>query len=152
MDKLKYWLIVLSILGLDQQIKKYIEEQPDEAVKGLKPGRWLLLRRCHNQGMMLNLAEKSRPVVAVLSVVFTLVLTILFISTLGKKGGRWLRSGLALMLGGAFSNTYDRLKRKYVVDYFSFNVRNERLRNIVFNIADLGIMIGSLLVVIAGAE
>ena len=37
--------------------------------------------------------------------------------TLGQKGKAALKLGLAFLLGGAFSNTYDRLKRKYVVDY-----------------------------------
>ena len=47
-----------------------------------------------------------------------------------------LKTGLSLILGGAYSNTYDRLFRKYVVDYVSFEVRNPRLRNIVFNLSD----------------
>lgn len=54
-----------------------------------------------------------------------------------------------MILGGAYSNTYDRLFRKYVVDYVSFEVRNPRLRNIVFNLSDFGIMIGSCLLVIS---
>ena len=56
------------------------------------------------------------------------------------------------MLGGAFSNTYDRLKRKYVVDYVSFPVKNEKIRNVVFNISDFCIMIGALLMVLGSDD
>ena len=52
---------------------------------------------------------------------------------------------LALLLGGSFSNTYDRLRRKYVVDYLSFPVKWKWFRDIVFNISDFCIIIGALL-------
>ena len=63
-----------------------------------------------------------------------------------------MKTGLALLLGGALSNTYDRLKRKYVVDYFSFGVKWKRLRNIVFNISDFCILAGTLLTVLGQEE
>ena len=56
-----------------------------------------------------------------------------------------LRLGLALLLGGAFSNTYDRLRRGYVVDYVSFPVKWQAFRKIVFNCSDFCIIIGALL-------
>ncbi len=56
-----------------------------------------------------------------------------------------IKLGLSFVVGGAFSNVYDRLVRRYVVDYFSFNVKWERLRRIVFNISDLFIFLGSFL-------
>lgn len=48
------------------------------------------------------------------------------------------------MLGGAFSNTYDRLVRKYVVDYVSFHVPLKGLKKVIFNIGDFCILIGAL--------
>lgn len=60
-----------------------------------------------------------------------------------------MRTGLAMLLGGAYSNTYDRLRRKYVVDYVSFGVPVKRLRRIIFNISDFCIMIGAMITVIA---
>ena len=75
-------------------------------------------------------------------------MTVAFVCSLGQKGNRLLRLGLSLLLGGAFSNTYDRLRRRYVVDYLTFNVRWKPLRRVVFNLSDFCIMIGALLVVI----
>ena len=83
--------------------------------------------------------------VAAVSLAFTLILTVVFIASLGRRGNNLLRLGLALLLGGAFSNTYDRLHRGYVVDYVSFPVKWQAFRKIVFNCSDFCIIIGALL-------
>ena len=82
----------------------------------------------------------------------TLGLTVLFVLTFSCKGSKMLKAGLSLLLGGAYSNTYDRLVRKYVVDYVSFPVKNEKIRNVVFNISDFCIMIGALLMVLGSGD
>lgn len=137
--------IFLGDLTIKNHVEKYIqaagEKQQEKEILG---GR-LLLRRHHNRGAVLNLGEKKRPLVVAVSVVLTVLLTIIFLLSLGRRGNSLLRAGLSLLLGGSFSNTYDRLKRKYVVDYFSFNVKWEPLRRIVFNFSDFCIMIGALL-------
>ncbi len=102
-----------------------------------------------HKGAMLNLGASRQQTMAVLSVIFTVFMTGVYVGTLGTRGRHMLKTGLSLILGGAYSNTYDRLFRKYVVDYVSFEVRNPRLRNIVFNLSDFGIMIGSCLLVIS---
>ena len=91
------------------------------------------------------MGEKKRPVVAAVSLTLTIILTLVFLLSLGHRGNRLLRLGLALLLGGSFSNTYDRLRRKYVVDYLSFPVKWKWFRDIVFNISDFCIIIGALL-------
>ena len=82
-----------------------------------------------------------------LSVCLAAALTVLFVVTLGNAGKELLKWGLTLLLGGAYSNTYDRLVRKYVVDYVSFNVPFG-LRKVIFNIGDFCILLGALLCVI----
>ena len=97
---------------------------------------------------MLNFLQKRQSAVAALSLVLTIAATVLFGLSFGTRGNNLLRVGLAFLLGGAFSNTYDRLKRKYVVDYLSFGVKWKKLRRIVFNVSDFCIIIGALLAVI----
>ncbi len=94
---------------------------------------------------MLSLGKKRRLLVVTISVIFSALLTAAFLFSLGRRGNVLLRTGLALLLGGAFSNTYDRLKRQYVVDYLSLNVKNKSVRKIIFNISDLCIILGALL-------
>ncbi len=50
--------------------------------------------------------------------------------------------GLSMVLGGAISNLYDRLVKGYVVDYFSIEFK--RLKNVIFNLGDIFVFLGSL--------
>lgn len=141
--------VCLGIIGIiffgDLYIKNYIERSVGEEDKIPLLGGRLLIRKHHNRGAMLNAGQGRRKIVAAVSVILTSAAFVLLLLTLGKRGNRVLIAGLTLLLGGAFSNTYDRLKRKYVVDYLSFHVKWERFRNIVFNISDFCIIIGALL-------
>lgn len=151
-------LLVAAIFFGDLWIKNRIEKNTffgnRESVGGERKllGGKLLLRKHHNKGAVLNVGEKNQAVVAGISVIMTMVLLAVFILSLGQRGNGILRLGLALILGGAFSNTYDRLKRKYVVDYVSFGVKWKRLRRVVFNISDFSIIIGALVSALAASK
>lgn len=145
-----YLCIVALIFAGELGIKNYVEKKRNAGEeKEICKGR-ILLRKYHNKGACMNLGEKKSNVVAGLSLILTAVLALVFLFTLTRHGNGWLKAGLSLLLGGAFSNTYDRLKRKYVVDYFSFGVKWEPLRAIVFNISDFCILIGALIIAIKG--
>ena len=141
-------LIMASVFFGDLWVKNQIEKRMSEGETRRLFGGRLLLRRHHNRGAMLNFGQKRQPLIAVLSLALTLAVAVLFGLSLGTWGNNLLRVGLAFLLGGAFSNTYDRLRRKYVVDYLSFGVKWKKLQRIVFNISDFCIMIGALLTVI----
>ena len=144
-----YTAIAALLCGADSLIKYAIERNhPDGELRPALHGK-IIIRKFHNKGAMLNLGASRQQTMAVLSVIFTVFMTGVYVGTLGTRGRHMLKTGLSLILGGAYSNTYDRLFRKYVVDYVSFEVRNPRLRNIVFNLSDFGIMIGSCLLVIS---
>lgn len=136
--------IFFGDLWIKNRVEKYISIKGKNEEKELLGGR-LLLRRYHNRGAMLGAGRKKGRVVTALSVTLTVLTLLVFLVSLGRRGNRLLRTGLAFLLGGAFSNTYDRLTRKYVVDYLSFGVRWKWLRSIVFNLSDFCIIIGSLL-------
>ena len=144
-----YTAIAALLCGADSLIKYAIERNhPDGELRPALHGK-IIIRKFHNKGAMLNLGASRQQTMAVLSVIFTVFMTGVYVGTLGTRGRHMLKTGLSLILGGAYSNTYDRLFRKYVVDYVSFEVRNPRLRNIVFNLSDFGIMIGSCLLFIS---
>ena len=145
---MKYSAVIFTILGFDQGVKNYIEKNIDEGEVLEKPGRLLIIKKHHNKGAFLNFGQQKRRIVTALSVLMTIMLTVIFILTLGNAGKGTLKWGLTLLLGGAYSNTYDRLFRKYVVDYVSFNVPFG-LRRVIFNIGDFCIMAGSLFVLAA---
>ncbi len=138
-------IITIIFLG-DLWIKNHIEKTIVDFREEKKLGRFFLIRKHHNKGMVLNFGEKKRPIVAALSAVLVLCVLVILILSFGRHGNHLLRVGLALLVGGGFSNTYDRLKRKYVVDYVSFNVKWKGLKKVVFNCSDFCIMIGALLI------
>lgn len=144
-------LIIAAVFFGDLWIKNRIEHTLTEGETREKCGGKILIRLHHNRGAMLNAGQSRQKLIAVLSLILTAVAATAFILSLGKRGNNLLRCGLAFLLGGAFSNTYDRLKRKYVVDYLSFGVRWKRFQGIVFNISDFCIMAGALMSAL-GAE
>ena len=145
-------LLAAAVFAADLLIKNHIEKNGREGAEKPVCGGRLLIRKYHNKGAFLDIGQRRRGIVAVLSLILTLSATVLFLLTFTYRGNGLLRAGLALLLGGAYSNTYDRLVRKYVVDYVSFPVKNQKIRNIVFNISDFCIMIGALLMVLGSGE
>lgn len=146
MKNAAYLMMIPAVFGTDVMLKKKSEEKKLPIEKeGNDPIIW---RNYHNTGAMLNFGA-GKSFVKVLSSVFTAAVTVYFIITLGHKGKNLLKAGLALVLGGAYSNMYDRMRKDYVVDYISFRCRWKRFSNIVFNIGDFAIMAGALLAVIA---
>lgn len=144
---MQYLAVIMAIFGLEAGLKNHIEKTKTEGKSEEKCGGFLLIRKHHNRGAFLNAGQHRRKTVMVLSLLLTIALTILFFLTLGMAGKKMLKWGLTLLLGGAYSNTYDRLVRQYVVDYVSFNVPLG-IKKVVFNIGDFCIMIGAMLSVI----
>ncbi len=143
--------IAIAIVCVEAVIKGNIERK-ESSFSEKKLRGFLHIRKYHNNGAFLNLLEKRRGFVKWISVLYCVLLTVLFVVTLGKMGNELLKTGLALLLGGAYSNTYDRLRRKYVVDYFSIHIPGKffrKLSTVIFNIADFCIMIGAMLTTIA---
>lgn len=151
----------MSLFGVDSMIKYWIEKGDHAGEKPVAGGK-IVVKRYHNRGAMLNIGDKNQYLIALLSLVFSAFVTGVFAATLGRKGKGVLKTGLALILGGAYSNTYDRLRRKYVVDYFSLRLMDAqqckdrflkkvmiKCSSIVFNLADFGIIIGAVLLVLS---
>lgn len=143
-----YIILTLTILLIELILKDRMEQTFDLKKEQLLPGGKILLRKYHNYGAFLNFMQKKKKMLHLISIIFTLVILILFLLTLGKYGNKILKTGLSLLLGGAFSNTYDRLTKGYVVDYFSFVTPFKKLNQIVFNLSDFCILIGCLLIVL----
>lgn len=140
--------IIIAIVAAEAVIKQVREQNGVFGEKKLFLKGKLYLTKYHNYGAFLNLGQKRPEFVKGLSAGLCLICTIVFVFSMGTKGKTLLKTGLSILLGGAYSNTYDRLVRGYVVDYFGFQVKNERLGNIVFNISDFCIMIGAFISVL----
>ena len=138
-------LLAASILCTDTVIKKKREhyKEPKTYLDGN-----VHIMTYHNYGAFLNLGEKNPFLVKLISVILTLAMTALFVLSFTRYGSKQLRTGLAFLLGGAYSNTYDRIKKGFVTDYLNFPGLPGKLKNIVFNISDFCILAGCGLIVI----
>lgn len=158
-----YILIAISLFAIDSMIKAYIEKNKEIGEVDLKCHGKIAIKKYHNRGAILNLGEEKQSFIAYFSLICTVLVSCIFAVIINKKDKVVLKTGLALILGGAYSNTYDRIRRKYVVDYLSFPMRKyiglkklnntiiirflEKFGTVVFNISDFGIIIGSILLI-----
>ena len=138
-------LLAATILGGETLYKKHREKNTEE--KEYMDGN-VRIMTYHNYGAFLNSGEKKPLWVKWISILLTLGMTVLFVLTFTKFGNRELRTALGFLLGGAYSNTYDRIKKGFVTDYLNFQKLPGKIRTVVFNISDFCIMIGCCLMVI----
>ncbi|MBE5962352.1 MAG: signal peptidase II [Lachnospiraceae bacterium] len=134
-------LVILLIFVSDLCIKDYIEKHKElEKDEEILDGK-IIITKYHNKGAFLNAMEKNRKLLLTVSGIFfgLVVLVLAFLIPQKRKG--LLTFVVALIAGGASSNMYDRIRRGYVVDYFSFSF----LKKVVFNISDIFIFIGSII-------
>lgn len=156
-----YIMTVVSLFTADTALKYSVEKG---WIKTGEIGKTVIVKKYHNKGAMMNIGAKQQQLIAKLSLALSAFVTGIFTAVSGKKGKKMLKTGLALILGGAYSNTFDRLRKGYVVDYVSFHINTEKcgseplkkfaekFSSIVFNFADLGIIMGAILSVLGGLD
>lgn len=140
--------IVIVIFLMESLVKNYIEknknfEQEEEILDGN-----ITIQKFHNRGVAMNFLEKKPHLILGITGAMIGVLLVIFGYVLPKKGNILTKIGLSLLLGGALSNLTDRIMKGYVTDYFSFT-KIKQLKNIVFNLADMFIFVGGIILVIA---
>ncbi|MDD3172242.1 MAG: signal peptidase II [Herbinix sp.] len=144
-------LIAVLIVIVEYKIKNYMDTNLKLGDKKELLGGKIILNKYYNKGAFLNFMENKKEIVKTISCIFLGILILLFAIMLPKKGNKLIKLGLSLVLGGAISNVSDRYLRGYVVDYFSINCKCKKLKNIVFNLADIAIFLGSFLIFLSSA-
>lgn len=140
--------LAAGLLGLDLFLKGKIESQASQdfprPLEGA--GGRIKLYKNHNDGFCFGFLKKNRELVKMVPVMFTSAAAGIFAWLLTRKSPISQKLGFSLILSGALSNLYDRLKRGYVIDYFS--IQAGFLKKIVFNIGDMCIFLGTVILVI----
>lgn len=148
--------VLATIVVAEIFVKKQAEKKlDDEFCLDLDPAP-IKLHKLHNYGMAGSTLKEKPEVVKLLGVLVMIALIIGFIIVLFIKGRNGLKIGFALLVGGGLSNLLDRFTKGYVTDYFSFKTPFARLNRLVFNLSDLCIFVGAIVVVLSeclkGAE
>lgn len=143
------FLIIAVIAVFDLWMKSQVEKKIKYGEEiPIQQGR-IFVRHVHNEGMALNLGDKHPNIVKWLSLIVTCIITIYMCCLFGRKKNRLEKISLSFLIAGAISNLYDRIKRKYVVDYIGFRVKWKKFENITFNIGDFSIFAGAIGVVLS---
>lgn len=137
-------IITIGLFILELCIKNHIVKTKllNEEVPIIKDK--LAIQYTQNKGAFYSTFEDKSKVICGLSSGFLALLCIIYSALLTKKGNNITKLGLSLVISGGLSNVYDRIKRKHVVDYIYWN----KLKKIVFNLADVFIFIGGLITII----
>jgi signal peptidase II len=107
------------------------------------------LTHVHNRGAAFGLFADSPSEWRLLFLIVFSVAALIVVSTLLWKSSHTLNTtgvGLALILGGALGNLWDRVVHGYVVDFLDFHLG--RFHWPAFNLADSAIVGGALLVLV----
>lgn len=135
---------------LDLVLKNSIEALPDSAFPRTVPGTGekVNLQKVHNSGFPMGTLSSRPELVRGFPLFVLTLLSGRYYLLSWKKGRLAEKIGLAAVIGGGFSNVFDRCFRGFVVDYI--NVKAGPLEKIVFNLGDAMIGTGGFL--IAGSE
>lgn len=139
------YIIIIGLIAIaDILIKNYIERYYwNDKDKNILGG-FVKLHKIHNTGGFLNFMEKYFKWVKKLSGILLLIISVVFMIVLPQKKIKLIKTGLALILGGAISNEYDRFTKDSVTDYFSIQLPG--IKKIVFNLGDFAIFAGIILI------
>ncbi|HXJ16067.1 MAG TPA: signal peptidase II [Candidatus Polarisedimenticolia bacterium] len=146
------WLLAflaVAVLAADQVSKYTVDNFTSVgSIRVLIPG---LLNLVHatNPGVAFGIfADSETPWRAPLLIVFSLGVMALIVWLLATdRAGGWLgRDGMALILGGAAGNLFDRVLRRSVTDFLDFHLGSYHWYT--FNLADSAIVIGAALVIL----
>jgi signal peptidase II len=111
-------------------------------------GDFVRLTLVHNTGAAFGLFPGSRVAFIVFSVLAILVIAVLYVRLPVKSRGELV--ALGALLGGALGNLHDRVRQGFVVDFIEIGV--DRFRWPVFNVADIAVTGGVLLLLLVMAR
>ncbi len=147
LSNLKWLLLSALVVALDLWTKSLASEhlvyhQPLPVFPGFN------LTLMHNEGAAFSFLSSAggwqRWFFAIIAAVVSVVIVV-WLARL-RPGQRWLALALALILGGALGNLWDRLTLGYVVDFIQVYYRDWYWPT--FNIADSAITVGAVMLVL----
>jgi signal peptidase II len=143
------WLALAALLALaDQASKAAISASLRTGeVRGITPFFNLVL--AHNRGAAFSFLADAGGWQRALFIAIAVLATAVIVAMLARHSGdRLFSAGLALILGGALGNLWDRIALGYVVDFLDFHAFSWHFW--AFNLADSAITVGAGLLILDG--
>jgi signal peptidase II len=153
--------LILATLGLDQVTKMWAranyslpDGEPDYYKVTQVIGEWVQFRLVYNRGAAFGLRPQDilpflHPTVFYLLFSSVAILVLFFYYRKLGRHEAWPRTGVALILSGAFGNLIDRLQLHKVTDFIDVGIPGYAWRWPTFNIADSCVCVGVGLILAA---
>ncbi len=140
---MRYYIISLIVIIFDQATKiltkKYMSLHDSREVLG----DFVRLTFIKNPGMAFGIELGNKTLFTILSIIASIVIFIYLLKTKGDK--KYVKTALALILGGAIGNLIDRVLYGSVVDFVDVGFGD--LRWPVFNVADAAVTVGMIILI-----
>lgn len=136
--------VAIFVIMVDQISKIFLENilQLNESMKVIKDFFYLTL--CRNEGIAFGILSNQRVIIIVASLIAILIMyRFMFLF----KKNRRNNLAFGFLLGGLAGNLIDRVLLGYVRDFFDFIIFSYDFP--VFNVADIAIFIGVMLLIYA---
>ena len=139
-NKINYLVIISFFCILDQFSKIYINLNFNKLIN--KDLLIFTIELVRNYGAAFNIFTGSRLFLSFISVISTIILSYFIFIKENKTINKY---GLSLILAGSIGNGVDRILNGYVIDF----IKIKFIDFPVFNIADIVINIGALILIIS---
>lgn len=140
--------LFVLLLGADEAVKQYVEDNMDQGEERKLPGEKLLLRKVYNPGFAFGALKDHPEVVRNVSAAAGVSVFACWICMMWIRG-HWIeKAGTTLAAAGAAGNLLDRLLRGRVVDYIGFRTKSSFLSTLTANLADLYLAAGSFMMAV----
>ena len=143
------WLIFTYLLfQIDNKTKRWAE---DKLKKGAEPspvgGGKFFLHRVSNKGMAGGVLSEKSDKILIASTIAGALIGLNFLFVIPRKGRILAKTASAFLAAGAAGNLYDRWIKGSVTDFIRLGKGTGKLSSAVFNIADVFILAGGLLLI-----
>ena len=148
------WLGLSLVVVIVDQFTKFMASQYLKLQQPVEIFSWFNLTLVHNTGAAFSFLSQAsgwqRWFFIFLAIIVSIIILIWLLRLPAKQ--RWLACALALILGGAIGNVWDRIIFGYVIDFIDVSISflPWRLFNPwpAFNIADSAISVGAVMLIV----
>ena len=139
LSRFKYLIVISILCFLDQYSKVYISLNINKLIN--KDLLIFTIEYIRNYGAAFNILSGSRLFLSLISIISTIILMYFIFIREDKRINKY---GLSFIVAGSIGNGIDRIIYGYVIDFIKIKFINFP----VFNIADIAINIGILIMLI----
>lgn len=146
----KIFITIIITIALDQISKVLVRSYVEAGSSSPILGNYFQLMNVENEGAFLGMGSELNET---LRIILLLVLPVVVLGLVlryilkDKKLDKWSLFAFSMIIGGGIANVFDRIAFGSVTDFLYIKLTN-LLRTGIFNIADLAVTTGMIILVI----